>query len=247
MTQLKLTAVGLGPGDPDLITVKGMQAVQAADVVFAPLNEKTGESTAITIAKPWLNREQQLVVPLALEMVRYAGTLTDVWAATANQMHDAMQTHATGHDLEAVSAVYLILGDPSLYGTFTYIAAQMTVIHPDVALTVIPGVTSFAAGAAAAGHPLAVMDERLAILPASYEVEGNKLQQTLTEFDVVILMKVGRVLPQVLDALESLNLLASSTYVEKVGMTGERIIHDLRQLPRESAPYFSLIIVRKNA
>ncbi len=243
MTQMTLTAVGLGPGDPELLTIKGMRTLQQANVVFAPFNVKTGESVAIGIAEPWLNRDQQQIVPLELEMVRYAGKLTDVWAATANQIVTAMQTYAQVHRVDSVNAVYLILGDPSLYGTFTYIAAQLT--ESDVAVSVIPGVMSFAAGAAVAQFPLAVMDERVAIVPASYEDKRETLRQTLAEFDVVILMKVGRVLPEVLDVLADLNLLVNSIYVEKVGMADERAIVGLTDIPRERGPYFSLVIVRK--
>lgn len=244
MTQLNLTAVGIGPGDPDLITVKGMRTIQEADIVFAPLNAKTGESTAISIAEMWLDRNRQQVIALKLEMVRYAGKLTEVWAATANQILNAMKTYADEHNADAVNAVYLILGDPSLYGTFTYIAAQIA--DSDVSVSIVPGVMSFAAGAATAQFPLAVMDERVAVLPASYEADSTKLRETLAAFDVVILMKVGRVLPQILDMLAELNLLPNSLYVEKVGMADERVIVGLADLPREPAPYFSLVIVRKS-
>ncbi len=234
-----LTAVGLGPGDPEWITVKAVRAIEQAQVVFAPRSRDGDASLALRIAEPWLRPEQR-IVELALPMTRDPDLLTPAWEAAADQIAAALQPGAQG--------VYLLLGDPLLYGTFTYLWSELAQRHPHVQVSVVPGVTSFAAAAARAGVVLATTSERVAILPASYETDAAVLQRLLADFETVILMKVGAALPRVLDALETLGLLDAAVYAERVGMPEERIVDDLRTLRTETEPrpYLSLLIVRRS-
>lgn len=234
-----LTAVGLGPGDPEWITVKAVRAIEQAQVVFAPRSRDGDASLALRIAEPWLRADQQLV-ELALPMTRDPDLLTPAWEAAADQIAAALAPDRQG--------VYLLLGDPLLYGTFTYLWNELAHRYPHIRVSVIPGVTSFAAAAARAGVVLATTSERVAILPASYETDAATLRRLLADFETVILMKVGNVLPRVLDVLETLGLLDDAVYVERVGMPEERIVENLHHLRAEKAPrpYLSLLIVRRS-
>jgi precorrin-2/cobalt-factor-2 C20-methyltransferase len=142
--------------------------------------------------------------------------------------------------------VYLLLGDPLLYGTFIYIWGELVGRHPQIAVEIIPGVTSFAAAAAEAQFVLGTTSDRIAILPASYETHEEQLRRLLADFDTIILMKVGSVLPQILAALEEMNLLESSLYAERVGMPEEYIVtgQALQSLKGQRRPYLSLLIIR---
>ena len=239
---LHLTAVGVGPGDPEWITVKGMRALQAAHVVFAPRSNNGPESVALRIARPWL-RPDQTIVELPLPMTRDARTLAVAWRQTAERIAATLEEVAVRQG--SAQGVYVVLGDPLFYGTFTYIWQELAQRHPEIGVDVVPGVTSFAAAAARAGLPLATTSDRVAILPATYETDQDRLAQLLREFDTVVLMKVGRVWPRVRHILADLGLEHHTLYAEHVGMEGERLLRGDALLNEDASPYLSLLIVRR--
>ena len=262
MSENKLTAVGLGPGDPELVTVKGLRAIQGANFVFVPRSQSGEQSLALRIAQPWLTSEQQ-VVELPLPMTRTADKLIPAWQAAADQIAAKLGTISppsippTGGEVgqspaqegqleEGNTGVYLLLGDPLLYGTFIYIWHQLRARHPHIKIEIIPGVTSFAAAAALSQFPLSTTSDRVAILPASYETDATQLRQLFTTYETVIFLKVGPVLPQILAALDEVGLLESALYAERVGMPEEQIVQgvDIRSLHNQRRPYLSLLIVR---
>ncbi|MBO9338782.1 precorrin-2 C(20)-methyltransferase [Chloroflexus sp. MS-CIW-1] len=237
MTELpELIAVGVGPGDPELITLKGLRAIQSADVIFTPLSREGDASIALQIATPWIDQERQRLVSLPLPMTRDAGQLRPAWQAAAA----TIQQELTGRQ----RGVYLLLGDPLLYGTFSYLWRELHTAA-NITVKIIPGITSFAAAAAAGGLPLTMADERLIVLPASYETDTLTLQRLLTDFSTVVLMKAGTALPTIVTALQQLNLLDHALYAERVGLEGEFITRDLRTLDLQHRPYLSLVIVRR--
>lgn len=243
MTLPKLTAVGLGPGDPELITLKGLRAIEAADLIFVPRSVNGEQSLALRIAQPWLHPERQQVVELLLPMTRNADALLPAWQAAAEQIAQSLGQV----DHEAPRGVYLLLGDPLLYGTFTYIWGELAAHHSHIEIEILPGVTSFAAAAARAQFPLSATSDRVAVLPASYETDAAQLRRLLADYETVILLKVGPVLPQILAALEEMNLLDSALYAERVGMPEERLAvgPEIRALHNQRRPYLSLLIVRR--
>ena len=241
---MKLTAVGLGPGDPELITIKGLRAIEAAQLIFVPRSTSGEQSLALRIAKPWLTPEQQ-VIELPLPMTRNADELVTAWQAAADQIGEtfaAMQQQRS----EEATGVYLLLGDPLLYGTFIYIWHQLGERHDHIDIDIVPGITSFAATAAAVHYPLSTTSDRVAILPASYETDAAALRQLFTTYETVIFLKVGPVLPQILAALDEVGLLEAAVYAERVGMPEEEIVQGaaIRALHNQRRPYLSLLLVR---
>ncbi len=232
-----LTAIGLGPGDPELITLKGLRALQAADVLFVPQSRDGDQSLALRIAEPWIDRARQTVVALPLPMTRDAGQLRPAWRAAAETIVAELGADRHG--------AYVLLGDPLLYGTFVYLWRELTALRAPVTVRIIPGVTSFAAAAAAGGIPLAMSNERLIVVPASYETDTTTLRQLLRDFETVVLMKAGAALPAITATLEELDLLDHALYAERVGMPEELIARDLRSLDPQRRPYLSLVIVRR--
>jgi precorrin-2/cobalt-factor-2 C20-methyltransferase len=241
-SSLHLTAVGLGPGDPELITIKGQRMLAEADLVFVPRSVDGAESLALRIARSWLDLPRQQVVELALPMTRDPRRLADAWRAAADRIAAHLAEAATASG--TARGAYLLLGDPLLYGTFTYIWGELAEHHPQIAIAIVPGITSFAATAALTQTVLSTTDDRVAIVPASYETDVDSLRTLLADFETVILMKVGSVLPQVLSALDELNMLDAAIYAERVGMPEERVVRDVRSLRGQQRPYLSLLIIR---
>jgi precorrin-2/cobalt-factor-2 C20-methyltransferase len=243
--------------------MKGVRAIRSAQLIFVPRSKSGEQSLALRIAEPWLDRTGQHIVELPLPMTRHADQLRPAWQDAADRIaasfselgrasDDPERTREptdSGDDTSALRAVYLLLGDPLLYGTFTYIWSELAERHPHVKIDIVPGVTSFAAGAARAQFVLSTTSDRVAILPASYEADVSQLRQLLANFDTVILMKVGHVLPRILSALAELDLIDQALYAERVGMPEERILlgQELQALRDQSRPYLSLLIVKRSS
>ncbi|EFO79719.1 precorrin-2 C20-methyltransferase [Oscillochloris trichoides DG-6] len=234
-----LTVVGLGPGDPELVTMKGIRAIQAADLIFTPRTRPDEASRALRIAQPWIDSARQQVVPLTIPMERDPALATAAYQETASEILERLQAHPH----TPVRAVYLLLGDPLLYGTFTNLRNALLHAEPGLAVTIIPGVTSFAATAAQVALPLSSGNDRVAILPAPED--AHELRALFTTFNTLILMKVGRHLPAIIATLSDLNLLDQAVYAERIGMPEERVVRDLASLRDYEAPYLSLLIVRR--
>lgn len=226
-----LYGIGLGPGDPELITVKGLRLLRAAEVVFLPTRRVDAPSYAGRIAADYLDPARQAIVPLVYPAGR--GTRTTArWNANA----DEIAARLTGGRLGA----FLTEGDPLLYSTFVHALLPLRERHPALVVCVVPGVWSGSAAAARIGQPLTDGDERLAVLPVTYALQD--LPAVLQRFETVVLLKPGADVRGLRAALAE--AAATAVWVERVGRPEERIVRDLDALPDERQDYFSLVIVR---
>jgi precorrin-2/cobalt-factor-2 C20-methyltransferase len=228
-----LYGVGVGPGDPELLTVKAVRLIRESALVFVPVGERGGPSLAAGIAAPYLDPARQTIVELRYPFVRDRARQEAAWAANAATIAERMGAAGQG--------VFLTEGDPLLYSTFVSTWAALAQHHPQVRVEVVPGVTSVTAAAAVAGTALALGDERLAVVPARPDVPG--LVETLRRFDTVVLLKVSAAVEAVLDALEASGRLAEAVWVRRAGQAGQEIERDVRRLRGQRPDYFSLIIV----
>jgi precorrin-2/cobalt-factor-2 C20-methyltransferase len=239
-----LTVIGVGPGDPELITLKGIRAIENADLVFLPSTGEGSESMALRAAFPWVDHNRQQVVHLPLVMTRDADKASSFYTAAAKLIARTFASRAITIGRDDVRGTYLLLGDPLLYGTFTAIGRELLACAPHIEIEVVPGVTSFAAAAARKQMVLGVGNERVAIVPATEDLNATSLRHLLTICNTLVLMKVGRVLPQILDALDELGLLGNALFAERVGMPDEDLVQDVRLLRGQQRSYLSLLIVR---
>ena len=231
----KLYGIGVGTGDPELITLKGLRLLKSVPVVAFPAG-LAGIGIAEQIVKEWLHPDQ---VRLALNFpyVQDAAVLAEAWQTAAVQVwHHLTQ----GHDVAFVSE-----GDVSFYSTFTYLAQTLQQLHPEVEVQTTPGICSPLAAAAALGIPLTIRDQRLAILPALYAVAN--LETAIATADVVVLLKVSSVYEQVWAVLKQHGLLRHSYVVERATLPEQIIYADLSDRPKLKLPYFSLLIVQVQA
>ena len=223
-----LHGIGVGPGDPELITLKALKALRGAAVLAYPAPPQ-GESLARSIAAPHLpGGQEEIAIRMPLEPARFpALEVYDEAAAALGQRLDA------GRDVAV-----LCEGDPFLYGSFLYLFERLAARHR---VEVVPGVSSPMACAAALGVPLAARNDVLAVIPAPLEAE--RLAAHLAACDAAALIKVGRHLEKVRRVLAGLDLLDRAHYIERASMAVERIVPLATVAP--PAPYFSMVIVHK--
>lgn len=234
MTFGTLYGIGLGPGDPDLITVKGRRILEAATTVFVPMSEASETSVALSIVHGLLRPEQR-VVHLVFPMRSNRAEREAAWRTHCDRI---AATLAGGQD-----AAFITEGDPLTYSTFAHLTAMLRETHPEVTAAAIPGVTSFAAAAAMTGAALVDGRERLAVLPGPYQ--RASLEASLRDFDSLVLMKVSSNIGIVLDALDATGRTAEATFIERCGWPQERAVSNVAMLRGQSVDYFSLVIVRR--
>lgn len=226
----KMYGVGLGPGDPDLITRRAARLIEGADVIAYPTLAGAG-SFARSIAA-------DLIAPGTREIVIDLPMTTD--RAPAQTAYDRGAAAIAAELDRGADVVVLCEGDPFFYGSFMYLHARLA---PRYAVEVVPGVTSVTACAARAGLPLVARNEALTVLPGP--LPDDALRDRLRAADTLILMKVGRHLPRLRALLAAEGLADRAVYVERASLPAERVM-PLADAP-EAAPYFSMIIVTKGA
>lgn len=224
-----LYGVGVGPGDPELITLKAARVIAASPVVAYPAPEH-GESLARRIAAAHLHGGQ-IEIAIRMPLVADRFPAEAVFAAAARDL----ATHLDdGRDVAV-----LCLGDPFLYGSFQHLFGRLAKTHPVV---VIPGVTSTSAAAALVALPLATRNDVVSIIPAT--LPDDELARRLACCETGAIVKLGRHFQRVRDLLRREGLIAHARYAEHVGMPDERVT-PIEQVDPATVPYFSMILVRR--
>ena len=229
-------AVGVGPGDPELLTRKAERIIRSADVICAPTGAAEAGSYALSIVEQFIDRSRQEVLVQVFPMVKDQQGLDPFWEEAADQV---AQRIAAGKDV-----AFITIGDPFLYSTYLYIHRIFLAKYPEIKIEVIPGISSILASSAVSGLPLGLGGERIAILPATYE--HDELKRTLEEFDTVVLMKVSRVFDSVYAVLKELGRDKGGVFVRRVGSSEEEVHFELEALVGKKLDYLSMLIVRKN-
>jgi precorrin-2/cobalt-factor-2 C20-methyltransferase len=243
----KLFVIGVGPGDPELLTLKAVRILKHVPCIVVPKGREEGSSLALSIVQKALTLDGKEIVELHFPMRKTVlNAECGVRNAELNRELDAKWTQAAEAVLsrldKGLDAAFITIGDPSIYSTFFYLYDKLLEKIPSLVIEMVPGISSINASAARAGLSLGLGDERIAVLPANYM---DNLQETLEKFDTVVLMKVSKVFGAVRDVLVRMGLAAGATYVVRAGMEDERIERDIMKVRDEDLNYFSLLIVRK--
>ena len=230
-----LYGIGVGPGDPEWMTVKAVRVLSTCRHVCVPKSAVAADSVALEIARNYL-RPDAIVHEQAYPMTADPGVLRDHWQRAAREVHGIL---ASGED-----CCFLTLGDALLYSTYIYLLRELRAVDPAVKVVTVPGVTAFSAAAALTNQPLGESKQLLTIVPASDDLD--EFAAALDRGGTVVLMKVGRRLARVLDELEARGLLEQTIFVSRAGMPQQRVETDVRRLRGlpDEVGYLSIVIVQ---
>ncbi|MBO8138459.1 MAG: precorrin-2 C(20)-methyltransferase [Desulfotomaculum sp.] len=227
-----LYGVGVGPGDPELLTIKAVKVIKKADVVVAPKTEKKDISSALSIAKPYIKKSTE-IIELTFPMLLNKEKISAAWEDNKRIIVNLLR--------QEKRVVFVTLGDPMLYSTFIYV--QRLVAEYGYPIKVIPGITSFSAIGSRLNYPLAEGSDTLCIVPAT--IDEKKLDELLSTSNNLVLLKVYKNFNKIVKKLNKYQLINNAVMVTKCGLEGERIITDLKNKGSEEVNYLSTIIVRR--
>jgi precorrin-2/cobalt-factor-2 C20-methyltransferase len=227
----RVCGLGVGPGDPELITLKALRLLRAATVVAYPA-PADGASFARAIVARWLSPAQrEIAIRVPMEAERFPTEA--VYEGAAEAIAAALDR---GDDVAV-----LCQGDPFFYGSFMHLFARLAARH---AVTVVPGVSSLTACAAAAAWPLAAREAALLVLPAP--LPDEELLRRMAAAETIAFIKVGRHFARLRAMLERLGLAGEARYVERASLASERIL-PLEAVDPAAVPYFSMILLHRRA
>lgn len=236
-----LYLVGVGPGDPELMTCKAVRILSQTTIWAVPTARQNGISSAQQIAAQMVPDTGRTILSLCFPMKKvYLGQETDeqllvAWRRSAGEVIHHLDR---GEDV-----AFPTLGDATLYSTAFYLLAMIQEQRPQTQVTVVPGITAMSACAASQSSPLALGDDVLAVVPAAFE--DDRLREILVTLDAVVLMKVHRRIDALIDLLEELGLIDSAVLTERSGLPGERVYIDVREARGRKLHYFSTMVIRK--
>lgn len=230
----KLYGVGVGPGAPDLVTLRALEVLRRVPVLALPRSNDHGASMAWRIVKPVLGdvpgQERLLLTfPMSKDPARLLPAWDRAFAAIGERLE------------RGLDVAFATEGDPSLFSTFIYLGHEAPRRWPGVVVEVVPGVSSVTAVPAVTGIPLADGQERIAIVPATYGL--SDLESLLAQFDTVVLMKIGPEMPRIIAALDGRGLLPRAVYVSRATMAEQRVIRDLREVAPGREDCFAMVVV----
>jgi precorrin-2/cobalt-factor-2 C20-methyltransferase len=230
-----LYGVGVGPGDPELITIKSYRAMKESPVIAYPKKRKGSKSYAFQIVEHYLDTNEKEMLGLVFPMTKDKETLNRKWNEIVENTWEYLKA---GKDVAFVTE-----GDPMLYSTYIHMYRLMKELHPEVEVKTIPGISSANGAAARLGLPLADGDDWTAIIPATEDRE--RMKKALLEHDGIVFIKVAKVLGMMIELLEELDLVDKAAVATKITSDEELVWRDVKELRHAELEYLTLMIVSK--
>lgn len=235
-----LYAIGVGPGDPELLTLKAVKILNEISCLFVPKGREEGSSLALSIIEKTIDLSKKEIIEVHFPMIKTKqqglknSDLDNKWAEAVKNILNKLTN--------GINVAFITLGDPTIYSTFFYLYDKLLELEPHLNIEIIPGISSINASSAKAKLSLGLADEKIALLPANYI---DNLKETLEKFDTVVLMKVNKVFENIMHTLNEMNLINKAVYISKVGMEDEKIFSNIRDVKKEDINYFSMVIIKK--
>ena len=239
-----LYLVGVGPGDPDLMTYRAVQVLETVPVIIAPKGSRNGKSSALTTVRAQVELDGKEIVELHFPMKRiYTARgrnqeqdVVDAWNLAAETV---LQRLDRGDDV-----AFPTIGDPAIYSTAFYLLSTLVHHRPGIDVKIVPGISAMSACSAATRQPLGLGDEVITVVPAAFE--RDDLKQILEKSETTVLMKVHRKFDELASIIEETGLCENAVLIEKCGLPGQHIYHDITQAAGRKLHYFSTMIVSRN-
>lgn len=230
-----LYGVGVGPGDPELITVKAFRLLKESPVIAYPRKKSGAKSYALTIVEMYVDTREKEMLALTFPMTKDKEALEKQW----NKTVDTVWSHLE----QGKNVVFVTEGDPMLYSTYIHLMCLMKERHPEVEAISVPGISSVNAAASRLGLPLADGDEQMAIVPATNDY--GQMRRALETHDCVVFIKVAKVIDLMLSVLRDLGLTDKASVLTKVTSGEEQIWRNIEELAGRELEYLTLMVVRK--
>lgn len=229
----KLYGIGVGPGDSELLTVKGARLISEADVIITPKTEKKDGSVALQIAKPYIEDHTD-IVPVVFPMVMNESQQAKGWEEARQIIVSLLEA--------GKKVVFLTLGDPMFYSTYMYVYGLVE--QAGYEIETVPGVTAYCAIGARLGYPIVEKEEVLAIVPATAPKE--KIDKVLAVADDAVIMKVYRNFADVQETLKKYDMADNAVMISRCGLDGEEIYENVAELPSDlKLNYLSTILTKR--
>ena len=237
----ELTCVGCGPGDPELLTVKAVNAIKNADVIMCPTSKEGKPSIALSVVSSLIDQDKKPeIVNLVFPMTKDKDILENTWQKNSQIIAESV--------FSGKKVVYLTVGDPYLYSTWIYLHREISVKHPDINITVIPGIVSMFTFASKIGISLAEGSEKMAVIPSCYDL--SKVKEIAKNCDTMIFLKDGRYFDQVINLLREAGFSKDSIFAIGQDLdTDKEIVKKLTlgQVTEDTitSKYFSIMVVKR--
>ncbi|MHB8172657.1 MAG: precorrin-2 C(20)-methyltransferase [Thermincolia bacterium] len=229
----KFYGIGVGPGNPELLTLRAYKILKDIDVLCTPKAKTEGDSLALSIVNQAVVRDFTLL-ELLFPMSKDEQVLQEHWDRAAQQVLDILN--------QGKSVAFITIGDPMFYSTYAYILKRI-IKDPAIEVETIPGITAFSACTSFLNQPLAEAEEKIAVIPAAYDL--GHIKDTLERFENVVMMKVNKAFDQIIDVLRELNLLDKGVFISRCGYPDQFYTRDLESLVGQPRDYMSILIVKK--
>ncbi len=237
----ELICVGCGPGDPELLTVKAVNSIKNADVIMCPTSKEGKPSMALSVVSSIVaEANKQEIVNLVFPMTKDKEILENTWKKNARILADSV--------ISGKKVVYLTVGDPYLYSTWIYLHREITKEHPEIKITVIPGIVSMFTFASKVGISLAEGAEKMAVIPSCYDL--SRVKEIAKNCDTMVFLKDGHYFDQVIKLLREAGFSENSVFAigQDLG-TDQEIVRKmtLGEVTSETitTKYFSIMVVKR--
>lgn len=237
----ELICVGCGPGDPELLTVKAVNAIKNADIIMCPTSKEGKPSIALSVVSSLIDKSKNPeIVNLVFPMTKDKEILENTWQKNSQTIADKI--------FSGKKVVYLTVGDPYLYSTWIYLHRELSIKYPDIKISVIPGIVSMFTFASKIGISLAEGAEKLAVIPSCYDL--SKVKEIAKNCDTMVFLKDGRYFDQVIDLLREAGFSKDSIFAIGQDLDSDNEIIKkltLGQVTEDTitSKYFSIMVVKR--
>jgi len=227
-------AVGVGPGDPELLTRKAERILRSADVILAPVSNPSDSSVALDIIREFVDENRQEIIVHQFPMTSDRSRLIPAWQEAAALI--------AAHAEAGRTVAFITIGDPLFYSTFIYLLRLLKEQWPQLPVEIIPGISSINAAAAQAFLPLVEGDEKMVVIPATAGIE--QIKAALETYETVVLLKVKPLYPEIVELLRVAGREQGTVFVERVGSPRQKVLTDFGEIAAHTPDYLSLMIIK---